>query len=60
MFDVEYTCVIEHVVYVSESPEARMNILGLVFLAKFGEYNNLKNQMLILTAFPGKCVKTSP
>ena len=34
-FDVEYSCVIEHTVYVSDSPEARMNILGIDFLAKF-------------------------
>ena len=59
-FDVEYSCVIEHTVYVSDSPEARMNILGMDFLAKFGEFINLRNPMLILTVFPGKCVKLSP
>ena len=37
-----------------------MNILGMDFLAKFGELNNLRNPMLILTVFPGKCVKLSP
>ena len=58
--DVEYTCVIEHMVYVSNSPEARMNILGKKFSAKRGEFINLRNPMLILTAFPGKCVKQSP
>ena len=59
-FDVEYFCVIEHTVYVSDSSEARMNILGMDFLAKFGEFINLRNPMLILTVFPGKCVKLSP
>ena len=59
-FDVEYTCVIEHMVYVSESPEARMNVLGMDILAKFGEFNSLKTPMLILTVFPGKCVRQSP
>ena len=59
-FDLEYSCVIEHTVYVSDSPEARMNILGMDFLAKFGEFINLRNPMLILTVFPGKCVKLSP
>ena len=59
-FDVEYSCVIEHTVYVSDSPEARMNTLGMDFLAKFGKFNNLRNPMLILTVFLGKCVKLSP
>ena len=59
-FDVEYSCVIEHTVYVSDSPEARMNILGMEFLAKLGAFINLRNPMLILTVFPGKCVKLSP
>ena len=59
-FDVEYSCVIEHTVYVSHSPEARMNILGMNFLAKFRKFNILRNPMLILTVFPGKCVKLSP
>ena len=56
-FDVEYPCVIEHTVYVSDSPEARMNILRMNFLAKFGELFNLRNPMLFLMVFPGKCVK---
>ena len=59
-FDVEYSCVIEHTVYVAESPEARMNILGMDFLAKFGEFISLRNPMPILTIFPGKSVKISP
>ena len=59
-FDVDYSCVIEHTVYVSDSPEASMSILGMDFLAKIGEFNNLRNPMLILTVFPGKCVKLSP
>ena len=58
-FDVEYSCVIEHTVYVSDSPEARMNFLGIDFIANFGELINLRNPMLILTVFPGKCVKLS-
>ena len=48
-FDVEYSCVIEQTVYVSDSPEARMDILGMDFLAKFGEFINLRNPILILT-----------
>ena len=59
-FDVEYSCVIEHMVFVSDAPEARMNILGMDFLAKVGEFINLRNTMLILTVFLGKCVKLSP
>ena len=59
-FYVKYSCVIEDTVYVSDSPEARMNIFGLDFLANFGEFINLRNPMLILTVFPGKCVKLSP
>ena len=37
-FDLEYTCVVEHVVYVSDSPEARVNILGMEFLEKLGGF----------------------
>ena len=59
-FDVEYICVIEHMVYVSDCPEARMNILGMDFLAKFGEFFILRNSMRTVTVFPGKCVKLSP
>ena len=59
-FDVEFSCVIEHTVFVSDSPEAQMNILGTEFSAKFGEFIKLRNPMLILTVFPGKCVKLSP
>ena len=59
-FDVECSCVIEHTFYVSDSTEARMNILGRDFLAKFSEFVNLRNPMLILMVFPGKCVKLSP
>ena len=36
-----------------------MNTLGLDFLAKFGEFINLRNPMLILTVVPGKCVELS-
>ena len=59
-FDVEFFCVIEHTVLVSDSPEARMNILGMEFLANFGEFINLRNPMLNLTVFPCKCVELSP
>ena len=59
-FDVEYFCVIEHTVYVSDSPEARMNILGMDFLAKLSEFTNLRKLMQISTVFPDKCVKLSP
>ena len=59
-FDVEYSCVIQHTVYVSDSPEARKNNLGIDFLTKFVEFNYLKSPMLILTVFPGRCVKLSP
>ena len=56
MSDVE----IEHMVYVSESDEARMNILRKYFSAKFGEIVHKRNPRLNLTVFPGKCVKLSP
>ena len=56
-FDVEYTCIIEHMVYLSGSPAAGKDILGMDFLAKFGEFFILKNPMLILTVIPGKCVE---
>ena len=59
-FDVEYSCVPEHTVYVSVSPEARRNLLGMDFLSKIGKFINLRNPMLILTIFPGKVVKLSP
>ena len=59
-FEVKYTCVIDHLVYDSDSPEARKNILGMNFLANFGEFINPIYPMLILTVFPGKCVKLSP
>ena len=58
-FDVEYFCVIEQTVYVSYSGEARLNNLGMDFSAKFSEFINLRNPMLNLTVFPGKCVKLS-
>ena len=58
-FDVEYCCVIEHSVYFSESNAARINILGWDSLARTGEFNNLRNPMLILTVFTGKRVKLS-
>ena len=32
--DVEHTCVIERMVYVSDSPKARMNIFGMDFQQK--------------------------
>ena len=59
-FEVGFTCVIENKVYVSELPEARMKVLGMDFLAKFGEFFNLRNPMLISTVFPGKCVELAP
>ena len=59
-FDEENYCGFEHMVYVSGSLEARINNLGMDFLARFGEFNNLKNPMLYLTVFSGKCIKLSP
>ena len=59
-FDVEYSCVIEHTVDVFDSPEARMNILGMNVLTKFTEFIILRNPMLILTVFSCECVKLSP
>ena len=35
-FEIEYICVIEYKVYVSDSPEAPMKILGMDFLAENG------------------------
>ena len=40
--NVEYTSVIVHMVYVSDSPEERMNNLGKNVLAEFGEFCNVK------------------
>ena len=37
-----------------------MNILGMDCLEKFGEFFSLRNPMLNLTVFHGKCVKLSP
>ena len=59
-FDVENPCVIEHTVYLSDSPDERMNTLVMDFLAKIGEFVNLRNPLLCLTAFSGKCVEVSP
>ena len=59
-FDVGYTCVIEHTVYVSDSLEAWMNLPGMEFLAKVSELINLRNPMVTSTIFPGKCVKLTP
>ena len=53
-FDVDSFFVFEHTVFVSESPEARMNIVGMDFLAQFGKFINLRNPMLNLTVFPGR------
>ena len=58
-FDTEFSCVIEHTVSVSDSPEARMNI-EKDFFCSFGEIIILRNAMLISTVFPGKCVNWSP
>ena len=58
-FDVQDICVFEHMVYVSDSREALMNFLRWDFLAKLGEFINLRNPMLNLTVFPGKCVEQS-
>ena len=33
-FDVEYSCVFDHTVYVSASPEARRNVFGKDFVNK--------------------------
>ena len=60
VFDVEYSCVIEHTVYVSDSPEARMSILGMDFLAKLGELINLRNPMLSLTVFSASVLNYHP
>ena len=58
-FELEYTCVIEHMVYNSDSPEAWMSILGNNFPANFGEFNILRSSVLILLVLPGECVKLS-
>ena len=42
-FDVEYTCVIEHMVHVSDSPQTRMSFFGMDFLAKIGEVSGKPN-----------------
>ena len=38
LFDVEYTCVVERMVYVSDSTEARMNFTGINSSAKIGQF----------------------
>ena len=53
VFDVKCSCVIKRTVYDSDSPEAQLNILGMDFFAKFGEFSNLRNPMLFLTVLPG-------
>ena len=53
-FDLEYFYVVENTVYVFDSPEAQMNVLGRDFLVKFGDFNNLRNPMLILTVLSDK------
>ena len=58
-FDVEYTCVIENMIYASDLPEAPMIFLRMDILAKFVEFDNLRNPMLISIVFPSKCVKLS-
>ena len=37
-FDVEYSCVIENTFYVFDPPEARMNLLGMNFMAKLMDF----------------------
>ena len=58
-YDVEYICLFELKVFASDSPEERMNILGLELLAKVGEFMSLRNFLLILKVFEGRCVKPS-
>ena len=57
---VEYTCDMEHMVNVSESPEARMDNIGKDLLVKSCKFNFLRNPMLISLVFIGLCVKLSP
>ena len=59
-FDVEYISAFERMVYVSDSSDARMNILEKNFLADFGEFVNLRNSTLIWTVFACKGFKLSP
>ena len=58
-FHEVYNCVFELMVFFSVSREARRNILGKDFSAEIGEFFNLRNRMIILTVFLGKCVKRS-
>ena len=55
--DVQYISVIEHAVYSFDSRKARTNILGKNFSAKFSEFKNMGNPVLMLTVFLGECVK---
>ena len=57
--DVLYTRVIL-IGYDSDFTETRGDILGMDFLAKFGEFTTLRNPMLIWTVFSGKGVKLPP
>ena len=56
-FDLEYTFVIGHMVYISDSLPARMKSPARDFLQKVVEIIVPRNSVLILTVFPSKCVK---
>ena len=59
LFDEEYTFVIEHMVYISDWPQAPMKNPGMNFSAKFSEISNPRNSGLVLKDLPSKCVKLS-
>ena len=59
-FEVENSCAFQHRVDVSDSPMAQMRFLGMVFSAKLRELFDMRNTMVILTVFLGKCVVIMP
>ena len=60
VFDVQHTSVIEHMVYASDSAEARMNILGKDFQAFFGDSFNWRNPILIFMVLTASVLKYRP
>ena len=59
-FHLEYTCFKKQMIYVFDSPGARMHIFGMDFFEKLAVLSNLKNPVPTLTIFAGKCFELSP
>ena len=60
-FDGDYNSANEHMVYVSDSSVAHMNILAKKSsLADFGKSVNLRNSVQLLTVFPANLLTFCP